>query len=319
MHDKTTRELSNRKLLDLLVTRAQAGDHGALTDLIDKLENIIRAQARMFIELFRFSTVEDLEQEARLAIIERLHECRINKGSAYGFFKTVIRWRLSDALRREQYMSISVNANSSIRNASRRLEETENENDMQAIADASGFSVLAATRYQQATRSGVVSLDASIGDNAGKFVWHDVIAGDAPTVEDDVLDGLTYDAMVKELYQAITRLPEHYQEVVHMNLQSEPMRSNSRRMRFRQAKARLREMLKEHAPPPSRAYRGVEVVRRGEDGRCYYYAKIRAGRKPTHIGSFRTEREAALAYDRAALQYHQKPKLNFPQTVPQTV
>ncbi len=60
---------------------------------------------------------------------------------------------------------------------------------------------------------------------------------------------------------------------------------------------------------PDGQYRGVAKSWRGGK----YQARIKVDRKKLYLGSYKTAEEAAIAYDKAALQYHGDAAiLNFP-------
>ena len=65
-------------------------------------------------------------------------------------------------------------------------------------------------------------------------------------------------------------------------------------------------------------YRGVSVVKDRTKTRQYWTAQARKDGVLHHVGCFPTEEDAALAYDKKAVELHGEfAKINFPQLLPQ--
>jgi hypothetical protein len=163
----------------------------------------------------------------------------------------------------------------------------------------------------------VRELDSPIFE--GDASLHDVISAAYGRVTEDVaLDRVWYTALRKAMFAAIEQLPEQMRVCARAVLDGKSpqdvyterygaTRNEANRM-YARTKRRLAKLLKDFAPEKTRAYRGVKRHS------LKWHARIRVNRECKYLGSFRSSREAALAYDRAALKYHgEKAKLNFPE------
>lgn len=97
-------DVEDGRLLDL-VARAQSGDNGALSDLLDRYRPLLLGNVRKVGRYLEGNVLEreDLEQEATKIAAELIQEFDPQSTPHFGsFLKQKLRWRLINYLRRER-------------------------------------------------------------------------------------------------------------------------------------------------------------------------------------------------------------------------
>jgi RNA polymerase sigma factor (sigma-70 family) len=236
-----------------------------------------------------------------------------------------IKYHLIEVIRCDRAVTIPVHTQYGLSSAERKLEAEGEPATAEEVAGGVSWAPHTVKAYRVA-RQYAHSLDAPYVPNGGTL--YDLVDTDGrrpsrghlrrPT-EERALGAIEAEELRAAMDAAIDALRSDAQrEVVRRRLAGETnpeigeaMGVNAGQM-FYVAKQQMRKLLAEWSERRAVVtYRGVSRIKGARVNK--WLATIMVNRKSIYLGRFKTAKEAAVAYDRAALERHSKPRLNFPE------
>jgi RNA polymerase sigma factor (sigma-70 family) len=295
-----------------LAIRAQSGDTAAVTRILEDFEYRVRRVARKTARSApaMFDT-GDFMQEGRIAILKAIRE--YSPGDEFPFAARVmceITWQIKGSIR-----DVSMTRSRTARAAYRAARDNESLS-LEEIADVAGCTVETARRALIASED-ACSLDCLIDE--GDRDRHDVVPMSTvsrPT-EKAALNAIEAEERAAAVADALDKLTDRQrhalvryyldgakQAEIGAELGGDRVKAQNAIM---EAKRKLRKRLAEWRNEAAVSYRGICPV----GSKWHAYGPVNG--KTEYLGSFRTAREAAQAYDRAAREtFGENATLNFP-------